>query len=181
MKSALCVIDMQPYFRTSGYVLDGVLAEIAKFKSNGFPIFLIEYDRCGPSYSEIYDSMVGYTNLHFLKKNDDGGGKHILDKAKRDRVRLSNVTICGVNICYCVKETAAELVEFGNVKVKLAKSASHCSCGDGADCIELFHADLGAVWERKKNGSLADYGVFSDDGALASHKDSRTRRIVSPA
>lgn len=106
MKTPLIIIDMQPFFGSSKRPLKAVLKQIDLAKEAGNPIILVEYDGCGPSYTEILTRLVGYKDTIRVLKNRDGGGGEIIREAETHGIDVSQkVRVVGVNRSYCVFQT----------------------------------------------------------------------------
>ena len=124
MRTALCIVDMQPSFRASALCLDAVLREIKLAKKRKALIVLLEYEEEEPSYKKILDSLADYRDVCYYTKDEDDGSSHVLRaiEGKTKRVR-----VVGVNGCWCVDETARSLMDLG-FDVQTPKEAIACEC-----------------------------------------------------
>jgi nicotinamidase-related amidase len=132
MKTALCVVDMQPGFGASWACLEGVLREVRLAKKRNAPIIVLEYEGVGPTHYEILKTLSNYQNVVFASKDENDGSPQafpILKKFNTNKTR-----IVGVNTCFCVMDTILGLIE-RDVEVNLIETATNCECSD-PECIE---------------------------------------------
>ena len=133
--STLCVIDMQPTFSASKDCLPQVIGLVRQFKKYNRPIFLAEYCNYGPSHKEIRDELEGYDKCWTVSKPEDDGSRYIAKVAAKHEVSTDNITLCGVNTCYCVRHTALGFIYCYNSRVEIISGAVNCPfCGDGG-CV----------------------------------------------
>lgn len=156
MKQTLCVIDMQPYFRSSRAIVENVVEQINRFRRMECPIILVEYNSYGPSYDEIYKALVGYNNsLLKVTKCGDDGGREIISAASEANIPINNMVVCGVNICYCVLGTAARLACCADSKIIPETKALNCSCGKTIDsCVQNMMDVIASRKERQTEGKV---------------------------
>ena len=136
---ALVIIDMQTGFNTPKKALPEVLKRIAEFKNANRPIVLVEYRHFGHTIDEVMQAIGDYPTIKVEKSNDDGGDE-VSKVLKKYHRRLKALTLCGVNTCYCVGETALNLTSNG-YKVKIRGTACHNWC-DKANCVENLRKNI---------------------------------------
>lgn len=122
------IVDMQPEFDASFNCRSAVLRQLEHAKKRGDQVVILEYANYGPSYQEIYEALRGYGYVQVTKEEDGGGpamlAANVIRAVAGDRGRRT-IRIVGVNTCFCVRDTALDLVRMGhNVKPLL----SACSC-----------------------------------------------------
>ena len=163
IRPVLCIIDVQEFFRAARFAVPGVERQIKIFRQREWPIILVNYSGVGAAYPEVIWALEGYGNYYRVEKNADDGSDAIIMLADRAGIDLSTVVMCGVNTCYCVKETALGLIAKEGIKIKLAANAVHCDCHwathGGADdydqerqnhCITAARGDIAHRYEKKK-------------------------------
>ena len=156
IRPVLCIIDVQPYFAAAQEVVAGVLDQIKSFKENNRPIILARFHNCGPSYNEIIEALRGYEKAHHVCKSDDDGSQAIMLYAKKSKLSIKHMVLCGVNTCCCVSETAISLARRGH-KIHLSEKALSCFCKDKYGCIKTLTDDLVDVYvarEKEKHAKL---------------------------
>jgi nicotinamidase-related amidase len=118
---------MQPDFEAAQKAIKPVIAEIKKAKANNEFIFIVEYDGFSPTYGQILHAVKGYRKSAYIVKWANDGSAQIMEAARRLRVSLSRVKMCGVNLSYCVYETAFGLaISNKSYKVKILTDATNC-------------------------------------------------------
>lgn len=118
----LIVIDMQLEFSSSEAIVGPVCEAIIKAKANNEPIILVEYacdyqqdkEQCRAeecqcmTHTEILDLLDGYSNVVYVAKAHDDGGREIINAVE---VFPPIVDVCGVNTNACVRETVETLAK----------------------------------------------------------------------
>ena len=125
MSTVLCIVDMQPYFKTHKKCLDEVIHQVKLAKRRKAPIVILEYKKCGPTHERILDELKGVKKVIIKQKEDDDGSREFLNAVKN--IKYKKVRICGVNACYCVYETALGIKAEG-IKLELPSNAIACEC-----------------------------------------------------
>jgi hypothetical protein len=127
MFTSLCIIDMQPYFKSSFGCLNSVLREIRLAKKRKAHIVVVEYDphEIGQSHSEIFETIGKYKNISIVEKNQMDGSFEVTGALSL--IRTKKIRMVGVNRCYCVESTAEGLRDFG-FKVDVKDYATSCTC-----------------------------------------------------
>jgi len=137
--SILIVIDMQVGFRTAGnnYTIRNVVKQIIKAKQLNLPIILVTYIGRGRIIPEISRSVVGYFNLHKIKKIDDDASGGVIRMCNRRKLNRQQFIICGVNAGWCVAETCEGLAE-KNPGSKIIVLSTACNCYDRQRSIRML-------------------------------------------
>lgn len=119
MRECLVIVDMQPGFECSNpqWVIDNVCGRVRQAKARGAGIVVVEYS--GPyltTHDEIMSAIGDYADcVRLVKHNDDGGVDvhRVIERKWGEGV--ARVFVCGVNLQYCVKETAITLLTWYRV------------------------------------------------------------------
>jgi len=117
MKDAvLVIIDMQRYFSAScsRRVQDNVIRAIEHAKRNRYGIVLVEYDGNGATHQVILNACRRYKKFYRVTKTQDDGSREILSAVAEFDLPLTHFMLCGVNLQYCVRDTAIGLARQGN-------------------------------------------------------------------
>lgn len=124
-RTALIVIDMQPYFaeRNGAYkdkenakkleeIIEQQKKAIEMAKANGMPIVMIEYECsvCDPTSSELMETLGSYEDSSVIKKTSDGmfdsWNTHRAElKEHLDSLGVDNLIITGANGGACVESS----------------------------------------------------------------------------
>lgn len=144
MSIALCIVDVQESFRAAGNVVQSVVHQVKLARRRKAPIIILEYDGHEASYEKIYDALKGYDKWTVVQKYEDDGSMEVMQAMDRNpELRSDSIRICGVNACYCVKETAVGLHESGLFKkIELADAAISCTHDFDDDCIRVLRSSL---------------------------------------
>lgn len=106
----LVIIDMQPFFPSSGVkkVQEVVVKEIAKCKQNEWPIVLVETKGVSRTRQVIRDALKDYPKCFLVKKGQDDGSEEIHTVVQKV-TRSKRIRVVGVNTDQCVYETVRGL------------------------------------------------------------------------
>lgn len=139
MNTALCIVDMQDYFETSKRVIKEVIKEIRLARRRDSNVFVLEYDKCGPTNQSILDELSVFepNKVHYITKKTDGGGMELMKRMRAAKIdfKSTKIRFCGVNRCGCVLKTMED-IKFSSVylistqKMEFSKRATYCSCGN---------------------------------------------------
>ena len=131
---ALCIVDMQTGFDSHPFAIKGVLEQIELFKKHKWPIILVEYRHYGQTINQVMEKLEGYPVIK-VEKSDNGGGEEVAKALTLRRPLIKNITMCGINTCYCVGETAIGLIQ-KDYNVKLSCHSVAC---------QPYHQNYGCV------------------------------------
>ena len=110
--ATLVIIDMQEHFLSARdtALQESICDLIAKQKSAGGRIVLVEYSQCGKSVTSIRSALAGYDHVITVKKRADDGSTAILTSLRKvGWLDSPEFILCGVNTPYCVLHTARGL------------------------------------------------------------------------
>lgn len=138
----LCIIDMQPYFKTATKSLaDRIAQEIRKSQKRREGIILLEYYNLGNTYKNILNELRSYDRQTTIAKYADNGANELLAAARSLRFNMSHFRICGVNTCACVRETFWGVHNRTEAKVTLLSDLVNCEC-KGSDCTGPYRHSI---------------------------------------
>lgn len=151
MSTVLCVIDVQPRFKSAAeHVIPEVVHQIKLAIKRKSPIVLVEYGIEFPSYDEVYEAFycANPTLRTIVKKTQDDGSDDIIDGMKVKDFKFNRIRLCGVNTCSCVEKTARGLKRTlwpdGTKlfkRLEVSESATYCAHHLNNICYqELKHA-----------------------------------------
>lgn len=130
--TTLCVVDMQDFFSTSVYCLDGVLKEIKLAMRRKAPIVVLEYNGCGRSTDPIRKVLRNYRKKRYVTKHDDDGGQELLEILDKKGWSQEKIRFAGVNRSACVLETVDRVRDnVPHCEVEIAIDATWCSNPNG--------------------------------------------------
>ena len=124
MTTALCIIDMQNYFKASREVEEEVIHEIRLAKRRMGHIIVLEYEYYGPTLSSIKKELKNHPRVKFIKKGRDNGGPNVIGTLRW--YKIDTVRVVGVNRCFCVAETAQYLQNFEDLKIEFSFNGTAC-------------------------------------------------------
>ena len=131
--TTLCIIDMQPYFRSSqeDFVIDGVIREVSLAKRRKAGIVVVEYSGCGKTDRRIKKAIGRYHKVVWIKKGGDDGSRLILKAiGKKWSYSKKRIRLCGVNTGWCVFDTAVGLANrLPESTIQMAEAA----CNDAVE------------------------------------------------
>jgi nicotinamidase-related amidase len=125
VKTALCIVDMQPKFKASKFVVDNVITYAKRAIETKSPIVVLEYKGYGNTHIKILRVLETAPKglVKFRTKPIDNGGPQFLEAIKWRRIK--RVEICGVNGCACVNRTR-EGIERRGIEVERLEDAIAC-------------------------------------------------------
>jgi hypothetical protein len=140
LSATLIIIDMQRSFYEANamWLIKNLQEEIEKSMKNKEGILFVEYDGFGPTHWELTRLVKNYPNHEVVRKQNDNGGKEVLDKLAAYYYNTSTIKVGGVNIDVCVAKTVTSLSR----KLKKSKVSllTHCCNGPkGADFSWMRH------------------------------------------
>lgn len=112
---ALLVIDMQSYFDAANdpRTIAAVITEVKKAKKKGSFIYIMEYWGHGNTHDSIMNILKKYQKKLLIWKKDDDGSEEFQRMVNWYDHSLDHINICGVNLSYCVGNTAESLFKNG--------------------------------------------------------------------
>lgn len=131
MKEMLCVIDMQAGFSSSDDALNGCIRLVKNAVNKKMPIIFVEYEGYGPTLSTL-TNIAKETKPMFCQKQTDDGAREIVMALEEVgyNYRDYKIRVCGVNACYCVKDTYEQLKSYYRANLKPMVSGMACTCND---------------------------------------------------
>lgn len=107
----LVVVDMQEEFEAANNegTIFAVQEAIKRAIKMMAPIVMLEYFNSAPSFDRLRGLVENYTQGFIVEKKEDNGGEEVLHTCKEHNLP-KNFEICGVNLSFCVMETAEHLV-----------------------------------------------------------------------
>lgn len=110
----LLIVDMQTGFSSSRNptVIRGCQQLILNAKKTKCKIIVLEYKDFGITLDSIKKSLGNYRTKYITKKDDDGS-KEVYTYIKKNKWVVNKITVCGVCLTACVKETSEGLAELG--------------------------------------------------------------------
>jgi hypothetical protein len=110
------MIDMQPCYPASEVVLDEVIREVKRARTNKEWVMILEYGT-GRTYYRITRELQGYRRrLYARKYKNDGAAKVFTAITRRNNNldnknvgRIEKIRVCGVNTNACVFDTVNSL------------------------------------------------------------------------
>jgi hypothetical protein len=108
----LIVIDMQPLFVASNNkrLLRNCTKEIENTMTAKQAVILVEYLGYGSTHQCLLEMLVGYSRFQLITKDNDDGSDEVINCVKINKLK-SPFRICGVNLDWCVKQTATSLAK----------------------------------------------------------------------
>ena len=144
----LCVVDLQPEFvdfSTEDKLVDEVANLVTEFKNNNKNIVILEYSNAGDTSEKVLGKVENYPNKIKVSKYMDDGSQEFFESVREKGWSPSNITVCGVNLSYCVKYTILGLrALYPDVPISLKMSATRDS--------KNFPNIYGTTQELIKNG-----------------------------
>ena len=138
MSTTLIVVDMQEDFEASNEpaVVAGVCNQIFLAKQRRSGIVFLEYAGSERTHPGLLELVKGYPFVARAWKSNDDGSMEALREIRKRGFNESRLRVCGVNACYCVKDTAYGLLGRSNAIVEIAAGACSCTCSD--NCWDGF-------------------------------------------
>lgn len=138
MAPILCVVDAQKgFWQNVGKVRKELTQVLVRAVHTRQRVVVLELKRekFGPTHRSLMRILGGLPSGRLCVKEKwlNDGSEQFLDALREMRWDLGEgVEICGVNLCYCVKETAISLAELTTVELLRHASAcwDHCDCND---------------------------------------------------
>lgn len=155
MSGTLVMVDAQSGFWDSAQKVAQQLQNALYYiKYTGQNLIVLELSpryqgRTHNSLKEITNTM-NPNKVCYMEKSTNDGSNEVLEAMNKNKWELGGgINICGVNLCYCVAETAISLTK--HTSVKLLRHAIAC-CPD-CDCEG---DDSNIIRRCKNNGILID-------------------------
>jgi len=150
---AVLVIDMQDFWLSD--VDEKELktelpyqADVLEYcKNNNIPVFVIEYDNCGPTTDYLKKKIDLLSKKEYIIKNRTNAFEKTELGKKLKETKVETIVLMGVYASACVKETAKGALEAG---LKIATSKELI-----ADDIKYYNKKENVEWYNKK-------GVYKD-------------------
>jgi hypothetical protein len=130
--STVCLIDaQQDFWDTAGKVENQLKSVLWQALRLGDDLVVVEYAHNGPTHHSLRCIIDKFPQHRVAKvtKYADGGGKRVLKAIRSMRLDESLVRVCGVNRCYCVFDTVAEMrapLSRFNGRIELIERAVAC-------------------------------------------------------
>jgi nicotinamidase-related amidase len=148
-KYTLVVIDMQPYFRTSLYVVGPVLEQVTQANRQRCPVLFVEYDL------KYYTTQFSSTRKELLKAaskseliiKDQDDGSEVINEFFLSKRWPRDLHICGVNTDACVYKTVKGLYRNyrNRYRITVIKAACATTTLDGHNSHIEWMANLVTV------------------------------------
>lgn len=141
----LIVIDMQPVFPASEFVMDSVVREVKRAVKRNEWVMLVEYEGHGKTAYRITKHLKGHHKTVKVVKQDDDGSPEIFKRIVRQYNRLSwksigrvsSFKVCGVNTWACVARTVRGLNRIdGKFKILSYACANYCDKCNESNCYK---------------------------------------------
>lgn len=128
--SSLIIVDMQADFAptaTKAITVKNVNREVRKAIKNEWLIVVVLFRNNGILLPQVKKAIGKYANVVEVTKRQDDGSKNITNKVVFRA--LKHIRVVGVNICYCVHDTAEGLQKrLPKSNVTIVMDA--CNCPD---------------------------------------------------
>ena len=131
----LVIVDMQERFQETAIpsVTNKIISLVEEFKRDNQFILTLEFgwsynrgkQHNSPTYFEIKKAIGKYRFRHTITKYRDGGGDLIHKFFLKNRLSCPYFLLTGVNLDFCVYQTAMELRNDYNYKVDICRDASN--------------------------------------------------------
>src|SRR3990172_7835106 len=141
----LVIVDMQPYFDScDDEVVDEAVKEIRRAKEQRTGVVVVEFGGCGPTDSSIQKVLRGYDRQAWVTKDDDDGGRAVVNAAHQHGFWNKSWRFCGVNTCCCVRDTIKSMVRiYPKAVFEYAVEAMNCTCDKPWKCAQYFEFQAG--------------------------------------
>lgn len=128
---------MQESFKASHDIITPVVDEVVKAMIRREAIVIVEYANYEPTHPEIMQHILGYDRQTTIHKEFDGGGEELTRTLWGHRFNTNRLRFCGVNTCYCVKETMVGVYSMiGDANYELLTKSTACTCS--ANCLNWY-------------------------------------------
>lgn len=128
MKTDLLVIDVQDYFDTSKPIVDETIREIKLAKRRGAAVVIVKFKGCGDTNKRVLDAAKGYDRTIFVSKQQDGGGREVVNVCSANKLKPKKFRVVGVNRSFCVMETVYQLFDIlPKLKIQVSENGTNCN------------------------------------------------------
>lgn len=127
MSKILVVVDMQPSFTASYECRDAVREKVSAWKG---PVIVLEFEGESPTFPDIWQVVRKRYKFALVSKARNSGASEVLAVARLwcGDDSVIQFELCGVNLSWCVHETARGLAEAGHaVRVDVSACADNYS------------------------------------------------------
>lgn len=141
--AVLCIIDMQPSYRSAqdAELRRRVCRLIRKHEG---PVFIVEFDGNPKTYRSVLHASRSQQVVHCIKSVDDGSDVIIGAQFATGLGNHKNYVLCGVNTPWCVLNTAQGLLhKRKNSKVQIVAAC----CLTHEDLVDSFDFVTGPTSE----------------------------------
>lgn len=130
--SILVVIDVQSGFQTAKRARAQVVKEVKRARKNKNPIVIVEYESWGDTFPSVAKAIDDYKKVVYVRKNQNDGGEKVLEAIEEKGWSTRAIRFCGVNRCYCVKQTVRTVVRKlpADTDIQIAIDATWCNHPD---------------------------------------------------
>lgn len=132
-------IDLQYGFSSANdpQIIQVAREEVKRAVKFNYGIIFLQYEKHGPTFSEIKSAANGYYKKKVVHKNSDDGAVEVLDAAFYEGFSTNIFRICGVYTELCVYDTVKSLTELSpSSNIIIRKDG--CRCFDEGQRDELF-------------------------------------------
>ena len=136
MNKALIVVDMQRNFIASKFVLDSVKDLVLAAVADKMPVIFVEYEGEGNTRGRLKNLVPKHMQITVTKDEDDGAD--VIVPVIKEKGWPSNLRVCGVNLSFCVGDTAISLKTGWKHKVTVVRNA----CANHPDDEEYIEGTL---------------------------------------
>ena len=100
---------------------------IHKAKKDNNIIIVLEYEDYNTTLPQLTKLLINYPQAYYVTKSIDNGSKDVSNLIWKRGLKITDITVCGVNSDACVKETSASLAEMGYT-INIVKKACNTDC-----------------------------------------------------
>ena len=106
----------------------------------GVPVYILEYEKCGPTIPEVQDTVINNgVPVHYVKKNRDDGSWHFRTELSNHlRPEPKKILVAGLNTEFCVCRTVYGLRAFWDYAPEGRGRDAECLVLEPA-CVSTMH------------------------------------------